>query len=464
MMNNKIKNLSKKYDLSPRILHEYLELFEANQIPVADRPRKAKRASHIIMVSTHGYWSDPPPTGLPDTGGQTYYVLEVSKAWARQGKKVIIIARWFEPYPRVEQYGENVWLIRVRAGGDQFVRKEDIYPLVPEMAEAGTAIAALFGANGVVGHYADGMTGAMEISVRLDIPSIVIAHSLGIRKMITMEYDFRDPEAWLDTQYNFWIRESYELAALRGADWEIANTPREPEALKDYYGARFPHIVMQAGAGNEFFEVFDRKPGPVVLEHYGLESKKYLIFYGRFSEAKNIPATVDVLGEAKKAAPKLFENIKLVIVGGSRREPLEEEKIVEHDIQERMDKYNFTDSDIVRIYGHQDRPIMTALAYHSLAYIGMQVMEPFGMGVAEAMAAGAPVIISEAAGITKWLTPDENGIIVDPHNPRKTAKKIISIMKYPRKLKSIASNGRRLAKKEFSWDGIAKQIAEKLNR
>ena len=33
----------------------------------------------ILMISTHGYWGNPPPAGVPDTGGQTFYVLEVSK-------------------------------------------------------------------------------------------------------------------------------------------------------------------------------------------------------------------------------------------------------------------------------------------------------------------------------------------------------------------------------------------------
>ena len=61
---------------------------------------------------------------------------------------------------------------------------------------------------------------------------------------------------------------------------------------------------------------------------------------------------------------------------------------------------------------------LSALARQSLFYVGLQLMEPFGMSVAEAMAAGAPVMISKAAGITKWLTQGENAIIVDPQENR----------------------------------------------
>lgn len=459
-----LRRLSVKYNLSCDLLQDCLDLFNSNNIPIFKKAIASKKAARVLMISTHGYWSDPPPTGLPDTGGQTRYVLEVSKAWARQGRKVIIIARWFAPHPRVEKYADNVWLIRVAAGGDAFVRKEDIYPLVPEMAEASTAIAALFGAQGVVGHYADGMAGAIEVGVRLKIPAIVIAHSLGLRKMQTMGFDPKRPESWFDPQYNFWIRESFELNALRAANLEIANTPREPEALKDFYNEEFPNIVMQAGASDEFFKAYMVPPRALTIEQYGLAPKKYLIFYGRFSEAKNIPGVVALFGEAKKLSPGLFGDIKLALAGGSRREPLDEEKVVEYQIRDVMQKYDLNDSDVVRIYGHLDAPIITALVHHSLCYVGMQIMEPFGMGVAESMAAGAPVIISMAAGITKWMKDGLDGIVVDPEDPKAAAGKLLDALKDKRYFNSISKNGYRLARAEFSWLGIAKQIGASLDR
>jgi len=88
------------------------------------RRKTPKYANRIVMVSTHGYWGDPPPAGVPDTGGQTYYVLEVSKTWALQGRKVIILARWFNPYPQVETLAKNLWLVRIPAGSDEFVRSD----------------------------------------------------------------------------------------------------------------------------------------------------------------------------------------------------------------------------------------------------------------------------------------------------------------------------------------------------
>jgi glycosyltransferase involved in cell wall biosynthesis/uridine kinase len=410
------------------------------------------------MVSTHGYWGDPPPAGVPDTGGQTYYVLEVSKTWAQQGRKVIILARWFKPYPVVEMLAKNLWLVRIPAGSDEFIRKEDIYPLVPELAEKAVAVSALFGAHAVMGHYADGMAAAVEVGERLGIPTVVIPHSLGINKVISLGYDPYDPGSWFDKEYNFGTRESFEMAALKGADYEIANTWREPDILKEYYGQEFPHCVMPAGAGNDFFDAF-KNPQTDRLKTYGLVPHQYFLYFGRFSEAKNVPGVVEVFGEARRLEPELLEGFKLVLVGGSPEKPLPEEVNVENHIKEAMNVYGLSENEIVRLPS-QPWKILAILAHHSTSYVGMQKMEPFGMGVAEAMAAGAPVMISKAAGITRWINDDADAVVVDPDDPAGAAHRLIKIINNKDRLQTLALNGYTLSKNTFSWKSIAMRQGE----
>ncbi len=456
--NHRLKNLASAYNLPLSLLKEYVQIFQAHGLPFSSQ-RKTKRAQRIVMVSTHGYWADPPPAGVPDTGGQTYYVLEVSKVLAKQGRQVIILARWFKPYPRVETFADNLWLIRIKAGGDEFVRKEDIYPLVPEMAEASTAVSLLFGGHLVMGHYADGMAGAVEVGERLKIPVVVVPHSLGINKVNNLGFDPHDPEAWHDPHYNFWIRESLELATLKGANFEIANTIQEPKALKSYYGLECPHLVMPAGAGEDFFAAFDQGMKPGILSRFGLRSKEYLIYFGRLAEAKNIPEVVAVLSESKKLDPDTFKHVKLVIVGGDPENPHKEERVVKEQIDRMRKKHKLPRKDVILI-PNQNWPTLSLLAKHSLFYVGMQLLEPFGMSVAEAMAAGAPIMISQAAGITKWLTQRENAVIVDHRKPHQAAKKLVEAVKDKSYLERLSLSGHRLAKESFSWSGIAKRQAE----
>lgn len=451
-------------------LREYHRLFADHGIPVrgpsdhrAGRGAGEPAVRRILNVSTHGYWGDPPPAGVPDTGGQTYYVLKISKAWARQGREVIILARWFEGFPRVERIADGVWLVRVRAGGAEFVRKEEIYTLTPEMAEAGIAVAALFGADGVIGHYADGMVVAAETAERLALPLICVPHSMGVLKMMRLGMDPRDQADLRDPKYHFWTRESFELAALEAANFEIANTPREPEILRKHYGLSYPHEVIPAGAARPFFDVAEQPIDQDFLERHGLTERRYLLFWGRLSQAKNVGGIVRVLGEARKLAPEQTRDVVAVIVGGSPYDPSEEERKVEEEIRLEMARYGLTGSDVIRMES-QPHERLARLARGALAYVGMQHLEPFGMGAAEAMGTGLPILVSSAAGITRWLEDGENALFIGPDDPAGAAEKLVELVARPAARRRLAAQGREKAIDDFSWSGIAARIGRVFER
>ena len=98
----------------------------------------SKGFKHIAMLSTHGYFDPVPTLGRTDTGGQVVYVLELAKALSRTGIKVDIYTRWFDrsqaqvdPVPGIP----DVRIIRIPAGPWEFIPKEFIYDLLPELAE-----------------------------------------------------------------------------------------------------------------------------------------------------------------------------------------------------------------------------------------------------------------------------------------------------------------------------------------
>lgn len=449
--------LSERFGVSVELLEEYRGLLEAHGIPMGEATaREEGRAQRVLMVSTHGYWGDPPPAGVPDTGGQTYYVLEVSKAWARQGREVIIFARWFQPFPRVERFADGVWLVRLAAGSDQFVRKEEIYELCAPLAEAGTAVGALFGAEGVMGHYADGMAVAVEIGERLGVPAVTTPHSMGVLKMMRLGWDPLDQAQLRDPEYHFWTRETYELAALRGTNFEIANTPREPEILDEFYGVQFPSAVMPAGAAKPFFEA---GAGPVdaeMLARFGVQERRYVLFWGRLSEAKFVEGVVQVLGEARALRPDLAGDVVALIIGGSPDDPSEEEREVEEAVRREMLRYGLGPDDVRRVES-QDHAVLAPLSRGGLAYVGMQKLEPFGMGAAEAMGAGLPTLISSNAGITRWLTDGEHALFVRPGEPREAAEGLLSLLEDEDRWKKLSADGRAKSLADFSWDGIARR-------
>ena len=90
------------------------------------------KLKRICMLSVHGYFDPVPGLGATDTGGQVTYVLELSKALAETGIKVDIYTRRFEGRSEVDPVNDDVRVIRIPCGGDEFIRKEDLFPHLDE--------------------------------------------------------------------------------------------------------------------------------------------------------------------------------------------------------------------------------------------------------------------------------------------------------------------------------------------
>ncbi|HEX7836508.1 MAG TPA: glycosyltransferase, partial [Kofleriaceae bacterium] len=444
-------------------------LFAQHGLPVAEPEPGAARPGtchRILMVSTHGYWSDPPPAGATDTGGQTLYVLQLSRECARAGREVLILARWFAPYARVDPLEAGLWLVRVPAGGDRFVRKEDIYPLAPELAEYGTAVAARFGAQAVMGHYADGMVVAAEIATRLGLPFVAMPHSLAWTKIAGLGLPPGDVATWFDEHYRFGAREEYELAALAQADRVIGCLPDQLDVLPGIYRLRARRDAIAPGVAPVFFEAGDAPPDPTIPARFGVEPGRFLIVTARLAETKNIPGAVALLGEARALAPGRFERVALAVVGGSPEPREPEEFAVEAKIAAAMARYGLRDGDVRRIPA-QTWPVVAQLLCQSLFYVGMQHFEPFGMGAAEALAVGAPVLLSRCAGIARALEEvppgDRSAVLVDPADPCGAARRLIEALDAPAELLRMTRAGRRLARHAFSWPNGAERLCAMLD-
>ncbi len=77
--------------------------------------------------------------------------------------------------------------------------------------------------------------------------------------------------------------------------------------------------------------------------------------------------------------------------------------------------------------------------------------EPFGMVIAEAWAAGLPVICSSTAGALEWSRHDETAIHVDPPtNDKAFAEAVTRVAERQGLAKHLADGGRNLAR-QFSW-------------
>src|SRR4051812_15799150 len=132
------------------------------------------------------------------------------------------------------------------------------------------------------------------------------------------------------------------------------------------------------------------------------------------------------------------------------------------------------DRDDVRRIPAQSWPVVAQLVRQSLFYVGMQHFEPFGMGAAEALAVGAPVLLSRCAGIARAIERASPGaacgptgscaVLVDPSDPRGAARRLIEALDAPAELVRMTRAGRRLAREAFSWPNGAAKLTALLDR
>jgi len=175
------------------------------------------------------YW-----TMHPDFGGQLVYVKEVALRLAAMGHRVDIVTRqvldpsWpefaapFDVYPG----HDGVRIVRLPCGGDRFIRKEELWPVLgPEWVPA---ILDFYRAEGrfpdvVTGHYADGGLAAALFQEDTGVPFTFTAHSLGAQKMDRLEANARTLEA-LDARYHFARRIAAERVAMNHAAAVISSS------------------------------------------------------------------------------------------------------------------------------------------------------------------------------------------------------------------------------------------------
>ena len=196
----------------------------------------------ILMLSLHGYVGAEPELGLPDTGGQVVFVLELAKQFRELGHAVDIVTRRFEDQPEVDDMGGNLRVWRIPYGGPDFVRKEDMHDHLDEFVRTFLEMAQDGGSNYdiVNSHYWDAGHAGQRISEELRIAHVHTPHSLGAWKRQDMA---GDPQK-IESNYRFDERIRKEFLTFRRCDHVIATTNQQVELLSDEYDVPSNHITM----------------------------------------------------------------------------------------------------------------------------------------------------------------------------------------------------------------------------
>ncbi len=125
----------------------------------------------------------------------------------------------------------------------------------------------------------------------------------------------------------------------------------------------------------------------------------YILAMGRLVHKKGF----DLLVRAFAQIADEFPRVQLLLAGDGVERAALEKQIAELDLRER-----------VRLLGFADRPTTLALFWGCEFFVLSSRLEPFGIVVAEAMAAHKAVLATKSGGVIDLMQDGVNGLLVEP--------------------------------------------------
>jgi mannosylfructose-phosphate synthase len=403
------------------------------------------------MASTHGYVDPVPQLGRTDTGGQVVYVLELARALATHGISVDLYTRWFDRSARqidLVTDDQKVRVIRIPAGPWEFLPKEVIYDVLPELATnmVGFIRDHNLDYDLIHGHYVDAGVVTLDGAAALRKPVFFTAHSLGAWKRDQMKGDAGE----MEKKYNFNHRIAEERRIFRTVTAQSMTTELQKEKLAQLYNFESDNVVViPPGVNVHVFhppQSGDMKPG-------GENPNRYVFCLSRIDANKGH----DLLLHAFNLVRLQIPDIHLVIGGGSSN-PQQRELDVLASMRDIIRKNDMEDR--THIMGYIADDLLVTLYQHAELFVLPSIFEPFGMTALEAMACGTPVVASKFGGIRNVITTGRNGVLIDPANASEFADGMISVLTDQALARKLGSTGNRTIHKSYSWEVIARRHLE----
>ncbi|MCD4828064.1 MAG: glycosyltransferase [Candidatus Cloacimonetes bacterium] len=410
-------------------------------------------ASHsfqrIAMTSVHGYMDPTPQLGKVDTGGQVVYVLQLARALARQGIAVDIYTRWFDRFKKQVEHVPgipDVRVIRIRAGDWEFIPKERIYDLLPELSENMRQFMVQHGLEYDLfhGHYVDGGMVALVLGEIFRKPVVYTAHSLGAWKRASMKGD----PVELENDYHFSHRIEEETRLLRQCHAVTLTSDLQAEKIDELYDYQNGNIhLISCGADVRRFR-------PLREDEHELPKRLpplYVFSLTRFDVYKGHDLLLEAFDKVRQELPEAR-----LIIGGGTGNPCGNEKEVSEQIRAIIAEKTLGEH--VRQIGYVPESMLAPYYRQARLFALPSRFEPFGMSAIEAMACGTPVIASSSGGIREMIADGDNGLLVDATDADAFAAAMLRLLRDKPEADRLGSAAAETVRKRYSWEAVAEQF------
>ena len=450
--------------------------------------QKKYSALYILLISIHGLIrGNKPELGRDaDTGGQVKYVLELACALGRRPEVAqvdLLTRRVVDPQVAVdyaqpvEEIGDGVSIIRIDAGPDAYIPKEQLWDYLENFSD--NVVNHLRSTNRqpdlIHSHYADAGYVGSRLANLFGTPLIHTGHSLGRVKRQRLLAAGLDAET-IEEKFNLSRRINAEEQTLASAERVIASTHQEVEKQYQWYDFYYPEQMRVIPPGTDLDSFFqprgDEEQSAIAGEIQRFlkdPDKPIILALSRPDARKNIGTLIAAFGESDK----LRKLANLVIIVGNRDDITDmvdaaQEVLVE--ILLLIDRYD--------LYGQvaypkhhtvDDVPLIYRLAAATGGvFVNPALTEPFGLTLLEAAACGLPLVATEDGGPRDIIENCGNGVLIDPQNTTGIADAILQLLSNREKWEKYSTNGLQGVRRYYSWDAhverylkVVQQIVER---
>ncbi len=223
--------------------------------------------------------------------------------------------------------------------------------------------------------------------------------------------------------------ETQEIRRLRHARYLSATSQITYQRLRQLLGAGVDIRLIEAGVPDELFALQRRE-------------SDYLLFFGRLDWfQKGLDVLLDAMARLVRARPEL----RLKIAGRGRDGARVLERAHSLGIREN-----------VELIGAVEPTVRNELFSGAKVLLMPSRFEGFGMVAAEAMAAGIPVVGSDAGSLPEVIDPPAGGLVVPSSDAGALAAAVDGLLRDRTGRRSLSVSARASAQR-FRWDRIANQ-------
>jgi glycosyltransferase involved in cell wall biosynthesis len=281
--------------------------------------------------------------------------------------------------------------------------------------------------------------GDLSLSNRLvKCPRIVTVHHLAHTVIEYMKPTFLN--RLRDFSGELGVAQYLESICIRRANMIITTSAHTKKALTSVYKISPDRIrVIYHGVSEKKYDITDLQKQKICAE-YGISNRLVVLFVGRLDARKNIPLLLKAFRDVLKKT-----DAYLLIVGKGDI-PRFQKSAVNYGIEKNVIFAGYVDDYVLELF-------------YSICdvFVLPSVLEGFGIVLTEAMAAGKPIVATNAGAIPEVVINGKNGILVECDNSSALAHAILKFICDKKFAAEVGEQNKKYVAEKFSWERAARE-------